>query len=224
MHAILSAHPEIYAIPSETTAFCPTAYSQLEKPAAQSDINPTANFNLGPFFAKCFNGFIPPNRRRWCEKTPRNILFFKKILEYFGENVRLIHAVRDGRDVILSHHPSDPEKFWIEPERWVAEVEAGVKFLNHPQVFTLRYEDLIFHFEEKIREICAFIGIPVCNEILNWHQHATFRTDPAWTKEVDSLHSQSIGRWKTTKRKNRVENLLSNPEAIRLIKALNYEV
>lgn len=224
LHSILSSHPDVYAIPSETCFFCPSAYGELEKPSPLEEIDTNANFNLDPFFVRCFDGFLQPNRKRWCEKTPRNVLFFGKILEFFGEDIRLIHAVRDGRDVVLSHHPSDPEKFWVEPERWITEVRAGVKFLNHPQVFTLRYEDLVFSFEKKITELCAFTGLPICSEILNWHDHATYRFDPAWTKEVDSLHSQSIGRWKGTEKKERVSKINENPEALNLLKVLGYEV
>ncbi|MHA1758745.1 MAG: sulfotransferase family protein [Promethearchaeota archaeon] len=229
LHSILSSHPKIYAIPSETTVFCPTAYGHLQKPLDISKINFNAPFDMKSFYGKCFNQKIPWHCNRWCEKTPRNVLFFKRILEYFGKHIKLINIVRDGRDVILSTHPSNPQKFWINPERWINDVAAGLKFINHPQVFTLRYEDLVLNSKKTIKEMCEFLDINSCQEILDWHKYATYRKDPSLIGEINKLHPESINKWKKPEWKNprnqeRIANFMKNPQAIKLLQKFGYEI
>ena len=78
-------------------------------------------------------------------------MFFGKVLEEFRERVKIIHIVRDGRDVVLSRHPVDTARHWISPSRWVEDVSAGLSFEGHPQVLTIRYEDLVKEYDITIR-------------------------------------------------------------------------
>ena len=114
--SILSAHPRIYVIPEETTTFCPGAYSE------HVDLN--AEFDTRKFYLKYFSkyNFL---FARWCEKTPKNVLFFDRILKHFKNRVKLIHMVRDGRDVIFSRHPRNPHEYWVSGKRWIDDVSRS---------------------------------------------------------------------------------------------------
>lgn len=93
-------HPKFYCFPFETFNFCPGAYQgNLDREIVINDIY----------------SFIPANSipkilfgryHRYCEKSPKNVLYIEKLLEAFRGEEKVIHVVRDGRDVITSEHPS----------------------------------------------------------------------------------------------------------------------
>jgi hypothetical protein len=134
--SLLSAHPDIYAIPDETAAFCPTAYYEEEDLQAAFNIERAYSFLMDPN--------VPLERySRWCEKSPKNVLFAERLLDYFGDRTRFINVVRDGRDVVTSRHPSDPDEYFVQPEEWVRDVAAGRRIEDDPRVITVRYEEFI---------------------------------------------------------------------------------
>lgn len=167
---------------------------------------------------------IPKRVRRWCEKSPSNILEFENIDTYFKGNFRFIQIVRDGRDVILSGHPRDKDRFWVDPERWIRDVSAGLQFSSHPNMHTIRYEDLITQYETTIEGICQFLDIPVTPQILNWHQHAKVRRNKALFTEIAQLSDRSIGKWKKPEHRERAGQLTSVPEARELLQTYRYSV
>jgi len=212
--SILSAHPRIFAIPFETQAFCPTAYT--------NKLDMSAPFEVKEISEYLSNAEVPNAAWRWCEKTPKNILFFGRILEYFGRDVRLINIVRDGRDVILSQHPNNPDRFYVPIDRWVDEVKAGMPFGSHPQVHVVYYEDLVNQPEKSIADICDFLDEDVDPAILDWHVHATVRKHSAWKGEVEQLHRGSLKKWESSEYRQRLADLLSDVEAVRLLKYYGY--
>jgi len=212
--SMLSAHPEIYAIPKETGAFCPTAYS--EKPDLNAPFNKTTYF-YGKYFDE-----IPDSCNRWCEKTPKNVQFFGRLLDYFEGNVRLIHLIRDGRDVVTSRHPTLPNQFWVSPERWVCEVKMGLEVEGTPQLISVKYEELVLDYEKTMGRICKFLDMEFGHRIRNWHEFTTVRKNRAWSGEVKPAFSKSIGKWKRPEFKERVSEFMENPEACNLLKELGY--
>jgi len=216
--SILSSHPSILVIPHETYTFCPTGYTDKPDINRQFEIQKIYDY-ISDFFA--FNG-IKTSHRRWSEKSPKNILFFGKILEYLQNNVRLINMIRDGRDVVTSIHKGDITRSWVSPERWVNDVREGLKYDNSPLVLTVRYEDLVMDFNKTIRKICGFIGEECNGSILNWHKNITCRLHSAWKGEVEELHSRSIGRWRDPKYRAVIDNFMRHPETEELLKHYRY--
>lgn len=212
--SVLSAHPEIFAIPVETLAFCPTGYRP------EPDLE--APFQLRRIRRQQLLQEIPSRSRRWCEKTPRNVLYFRRILDHFGGKVRLIHLVRDGRDVVTSRHPTDPGRTWVSPRRWIDDVAAGRDLEEHPAVLTLRYEDLVHRFEDTATELCQFLGEPLAPELLAWHEHATVRTNVAWSGGVKPLHRDSVARWRRPEWSEVVDELVDDPLARELLDHYGY--
>ena len=207
--SILSACRNIFCIPEEVWAFYDT--EQLSE--------------FDYYVRKLLWPKIPAGTeakyQRWCEKTPRNVLAFRNIIEYFGQDARLIHIVRDGRDVITSRHPHAPDKYWVPDWMWLWYVTEGLRFADHPQVLTLRYEDLVTNFEPTIRSLCDFIG-EVCTEnIMNWFDNTLIRKHSAWFEPVGPLSDKSIGRG--LERSNEViSEFLKNKEAVTLLTKLGY--
>ncbi len=211
--SIISSHPEVFACPEELRLFdkvetdqngrsIPQRWYRLHRTLLLKKIKSTAN--------------------RWCEKSPTNILKLKDIESYHQAKFKFLNIVRDGRDVILSKHPTAPGQYWVDPERWIRDVGAGYEAREHPNVMTVRYEDLILDFEPQIKNICEFLDIPVCDEILNWHDHADVRTNRAYHGKVQNIFADSIGKWKKEEHIERAKVLTKEPEAEKLLQFYGY--
>ncbi len=212
--SVLSAHPRICAIPQETYAFCVSAY--------ESSPSTEPKLHIEKFYKGLEQSDIPPGFNRWCEKAPKNVLFFGPILDAFGEDVRLIHVVRDGRDVITSKHPQNPNSFWVTPERWITDVSAGLEYEEHEQVYTLRYEDLVLDYEATIRKVIGFIGGDFDDHMLDWHKYAVVRQNVAWEGEVKDMYGSSIGRWKDPQYADLIEQFTSDANVATLLERMGY--
>ena len=210
--SILSSHEDIFACPGETGAFDVLKEKDGELYLSRVD----------RLYRCILTHRIPAGAKRWCEKTPVNIKRIPQIDRYFEGNFRLIQIVRDGRDVILSRHPLKADEYWVSPERWVNDVSIGLEFSDHPNVHTIRYEDLINQFDETIKGICSFLNIPLSDRILNWHEHARFRWSPALFTDIGKLSNKSIGKWKNEEHTERVKELTSIPAAMELLEKYAY--
>lgn len=217
--SILSCHPKILTIEKETGAFCPGAYVTT---GYNPDPDLDATFDLSLIYQYLNEIEIPPEFKRWCEKKPRNVLYIKRILNLFRENVHFIHMVRDGRDVIVSRHPSDPSVYWVDVHRWVQDVSAGYKYKDHPQVLTIRYEDLVRNYEQVVEQICEFIEVEFVGEFLEYPKSARKTRDSAWFREAQPIRSQSIGKWENPEYAGRIASLYAEPQAVKLLNSFGY--
>ena len=164
-----------------------------------------------------------PDGKRMCEKSPSNIRYFDKINEYYHGEVKLIQIVRDGRDVVLSRHPKNPSQGWVKPERWIMDIRYGLKFRDLPNVDTIKYEDLVLHYEVEIRQLCAFLELPVREELLDWHSNSRIRKADSLHGAISKLSESSIGKWKPyAAQAGAVKEMLDREEAQNLLSMLGY--
>ncbi|MCH2126152.1 MAG: sulfotransferase [Pirellulaceae bacterium] len=212
--SILSSHKEICAIPYETQVLCPTAYGP--------DFRSKTPLSLSSIDSHLERHLQGRRYRYWCEKTPKNVWFFKRILTELTKRVKIIHIVRDGRDVIVSRHPQKPNDFWVSAERWIQDVTYGHEIAGHPRVLTIRYEDLVSHFEETVNTLFKFLGLEVSVEVLDFPNHATVRKNDAWPDGVGPIHQRSIGKWKSPEFVGRVEGFLQRERAVTLLRHYHY--
>lgn len=168
--SILSAHPEIFCCREELGLFERLREGKRGKEPLRLD----------RLYLSFLRYPIHKSQRRWCEKTPRNVRRFAQIDAYHRGRFQFIHMIRDGRDVVLSKHPDDPERHWVDPERWVVDAAAGREIANDPRVLTVMYEQLITDFEKEIRRICAFLNLAPAKEIIEWHTYAEVRQNRAF--------------------------------------------
>ncbi|MBU0711739.1 sulfotransferase [bacterium] len=210
--SILDAHPNIYGIQNQTYAF-----------AGWND-NSQAN-RLDRLYREFIFNKIPENKKRWCEKTPKNIKFFDKILALYGENVKLIHVVRDGRDVVTSKHPKhSPDQYWVSVRRWINDVNLGLTFADKPNVYTIKYEDIINNYDVEIQKLLSFLGEDMVPEVRDWFNHTTVKKSIHWANPVQKLHSKAIGKWLKPEHRRRYAEFMENSEAVALMKTLGYEL
>jgi len=149
-----------------------------------------------------------------CEQTPWYIYYVPEILHLFP-GARIIHMVRDPRDVLLSQKKKwrrflrirgkDAMKrtlrnWWnYHPVKtsglWNAAVREGLRHAGNGRVYTLRYEDVLNQPEKEIAALCRFLGlsfhsslldVPVINSSLLLHVPGKKGVDPDRT-----------GHWRT---------------------------
>jgi hypothetical protein len=212
--SVLSAHPHIFACPKETGLLCPSGYDD------------PPNFDCPPRYTEFYRHLlaypIPDSCRRWCEKTPKNIHYFSQYLRDFEGAVRMIHLVRDGRDVITSRHPTEPEREWTTPQRWVLDVSAGHAMEKDPHVLTIRYEDMVTDLSAVSRRMGDFLDEDFGRINDAWVDQAKVRKARAWGAEVTPIHGKSVGKWKDPKFAPLVEELMSLPQATELLRHYGY--
>ena len=210
--AILDAHSNIFGIPIEIGQF--TEWDMVDGKLLPRRMDRLNRYIIGHK--------IPETCTRWCEKTPKNVLHYKKILNYCRGKIKIINLVRDGRDVLLSRHPEDPHKYWVPINRWVNDIKLGLEVKNLPQIHTLRYEDLIADYNNAITGICNFLNEKVTDQILNWFEHTKVRKNTAWFQPARQMYTQSIGKWKKKEFESRVKEIMDHPEVPVLLKQLEY--
>ena len=148
-----------------------------------------------------------------CEQTPKNVYYIQEILDYFP-NAKVIHMVRDVRDVILSqkrkwrrrflgaikiplseairsyfnYHPITTSKVWSSA------VSHGNMFEDNPRVFKIRFEDILKNPEDKIIETCNFLGIEFNKKMVDI---SNIGSSNSIDKDNDlGLDASKIGKWK----------------------------
>ena len=169
----------------------------------------------------------------FAEKCPRSVVRVPFLRAVFPE-AKLIHLVRDGRDVACSMLPGLGGDEWrhLKPanwkhlmatdcgvmrcaKAWAAIMDTALADLANVPHFALRYEDLVQSPESKAEEIFRFLELPMspsvfafCKKIQNQtagSYHA--HKQVKWFRED---HEARIGRWR--------ENL--SPEEARMMEEL----
>jgi len=211
--SVLSAHPAIIAIPTETSIY------GSKRPFKSAWLNYWNNWRK--ILGHVIKYPISKTAKRWCEKTPRNICFLEQTFKEFGTKVKVIQIVRDGRDVVSSTHPGS-NQLHSSVDRWIHDVSMGIRFIEHPQVCTIRYEDLIASFESTIKKVLDFIGEDFTVEIKNYHQYANVKKHEAFVgSKVAPIYQGSIGKWKNNSIPE-VDMLMQEEDAKSLLRFYNY--
>ena len=99
---------------------------------------------------------------RWGEKTPRHVLYLNEIKQVFPE-AKIIHLVRDGRDVACSYYRVyfGPKRIDKIAETWCQYLNAadGFKRKSRPEDFLeIKYEEIVEDPNRMIKTICDFLG------------------------------------------------------------------
>jgi protein-tyrosine sulfotransferase len=106
---------------------------------------------------------------RWGDKTPLNVYVLKRLHNVFPK-AQFIHIVRDGGDVVASYleagiYQSAEEAAW----RWRRAVGLCRRFgkANARSYLEVRYEDLVTEPRHTVSRICAFLGTPFDERMLD---------------------------------------------------------
>lgn len=211
--SILGAHSSIYAIPHESRLFTRWREGEDGKKIPR-------DWRRFIWYLLIYK--VPEAAERYCEKTPMNILHLEKIFNYLGTETRFIQLIRDGRDVVTSRHPRDPQAYWVPVERWVRDVKAGLPWRDHPSVYTLSYEDLVSNTEKHIRNLCEFLDEPLTEKLLTWDKSTNIKKSGAWHEGLQKTHANSVRKWERPEHEARMKEFMANAEAVELLHKLGY--
>ena len=151
-------------------------------------------------------------------KLPKNVNFLPLILKEMGDDLKIIHIIRDGRDVCTSLHPTTTG-YHVPIVRWVNDVKDGLKYRDHKNVFILKYESLIDDFDNSLKTILDFLGEPF-EDLKNFHNQSRIVKHFAWFEKIRPISNKSIARWANPEHKERIKEFNSNNDAKKLLKEL----
>jgi hypothetical protein len=75
-------------------------------------------------------------------KMPQNLLVIQPLLRVMP-NLYVIYMLRDPRDMIVSKHGMDKDRYWASLTYWKTYTPYGLRLQPHPRFITIRYEDLV---------------------------------------------------------------------------------
>jgi tetratricopeptide (TPR) repeat protein len=147
--------------------------------------------------------------QRLVDKNPLNLMRLPVIRRIFP-NARIILAIRDPRDVLLScymQHFRAPDFALLC--RSLETLAAGYRrtfdfwyeqsSLLRPAVREIRYETFVADFERQTRELLDFLEVPWDAATLRPGDRARAKgyiSTPSYAQVVKPVNSQSVGRWK----------------------------
>jgi hypothetical protein len=140
-----------------------------------------------------------PRRRAavYLAKAPRDMLIIERYLRWM-RNLNVLCLMRDPRDVVVSRHRMDPERYWASLRYWKTYLPRWRRLSGMPRFLTVRYEDLVREPDEVQDRIAA--NLPFLEPTARFSEfHA--RAEPG-AKAVQALGSvrpvtaQSIGNWR----------------------------
>ena len=118
-------------------------------------------------------------KTRWGDKTPGYVMHLELLHKLWPE-ARIIHMIRDPRDVvpsILSYWEVGPqtnnplEVIWYWKKQVATGMREGPKYFGD-RYLEVRFEDFVAHPEEKLQEVCGHIGAAYEPEMLAYYQTA----------------------------------------------------
>ena len=154
----------------------------------------------------------PRNGRLLVDKLPLYTLFLPVIHRLFPE-ARVIFAVRDPRDVVLScfMHPfglNEAMRHFLTLEGsagfYAEAMDMGLRSLDHlgSRARLLRYEALVDDLESAARGLCAFLALPWDAAMLQFHDTARKRriNTPSYHQVVQPVYRSALERWRRYQR------------------------
>jgi hypothetical protein len=151
----------------------------------------------------------PIGGRVHLDKNPAYNLTIPLALRVFPE-MRLIVALRDPRDVVLSCYlrylplnAVSVQFLDIErtAERYALDMSAWLKFRNLIDVpwCEIRYEDTVANVESQARRALDTLSLAWDNQVLNYRERLLGKkqvTSPTYEAVAQPVYTKAIGRWK----------------------------
>ena len=137
------------------------------------------------------------------EKTPDHLEFAKTILDLYPD-AKIIHVIRDPRDVALSFKriPWGSNYVFSNARLWNRYMDIPKKqnlISNSGSYLELIYEDLVTNSKEMIKVICSFIHEEPEDGMHKFYQSSERyieKNEPWKNKCLQPLTSSYIGKWK----------------------------
>ncbi len=148
------------------------------------------------FFAELLQFYARDHGKRvGGEKTPQHALVARQLLEWYPD-ARLIHLIRDPRDVVasLKRMPWGSGSRLGDARTWSACVDGAQACAADPRFLLVRYETLIAEPEPELTRICAFLGEPFVAGML---EGSARKSDRWWFDRAQgAVEKTRVERWR----------------------------
>jgi hypothetical protein len=146
-------------------------------------------------------------RARWVEKTPSHVFHLAEVARGFSD-ARVIHLVRDGRDVALSKRKlgwtgvrgaAPLAQLVFAAKTWEAAVREGRRGGEAlgDRYLECRYEDLVGDPDAVLERLSAFLGIPLEREALEQSGvGALGRNNTVYGDKSGGISGRAVARWR----------------------------
>ena len=138
----------------------------------------------------------------WGEKTPSHIDFVGPILEHFPD-IKLVHIVRDPRDVCLSMIRArfGPKNYFAAATAWskyLSKVTALKKRYTKAKFIEIRYEKLLASPETVLKDLCTRLGVDYAGAMLQFYDNEhPYNTDKTNLENLRRpLMIDNSGQWR----------------------------
>jgi hypothetical protein len=179
LQRIVTSHPEIAAVPSETALFSQGIAPLFERFHHGSRSTP----RVGSLYSErealldatrdlCDVGLrshAQPDSRYLAERTADHVRHVDLIAEVYPDG-RVLHIIRDGRDVSTSllNQPWGPDGIVEAAEEWASCVRAARRArLGQDRYMEVRYEDLAAEPERNVRSVFEWLGVSTSRDVVD---------------------------------------------------------
>lgn len=204
---VLASHPDIFG--ADERPEIPVLVGAL---GGRNDTYPEALRSLDardtkPLIDQTLEAYkaLAPGAGRVVDKLPFNFSHVGLIAGLYP-GAHIIHCVRDLRDVFVScfftEFTDELQAFRTRSEHFAAYARCYIDLMAHwnallpGRIHTLRYEDMVAHFEDSARGLVAATGLDWHPDCLNYQAtQRTVRTPSRWQVR-QPIYATSIGRWR----------------------------
>jgi len=137
------------------------------------------------------------DKKLYGEKTPHHALEAELLCDLFPD-CRLIHLVRDPRDVVasLQRMPWGSSSISANARLWVRCVTTVERCSEKSNFLRVNYESLVSHPEPGLQRICTFLGTPYDENMLK--SRSDDDADRWWFEGARKpVSSSRIEKWRT---------------------------
>jgi len=133
---------------------------------------------------------------RFAEKTGSNAYCLQEFIKIFPE-CKIIHLVRDGRDVVCSLMKRGMTLFRAS-SHWMYNTSAAMACRDLPQYLEISYEDLVTHSTDVIKQVCDHIEVQFTPKMLERNPNELPQSGlQTWqSSPVGPITSDSVGQYK----------------------------
>ena len=218
LQRILTAHPDIVGMPSETYLFSGALAEVAERFQHANPGSPQTGklFMSRDGMLDAMRDFadrafaenlerLGPDARYLVERTPWHVYDVELIGDVYPD-ARIIHIIRDGRDVARSllSQPWGPERMEEAAKEWRSSVVAGRsagQALGPDRYVEVRYEALLESTEANVRGIYEWLGLDSSEDLMEQvlaEARSEFNVDPkapviASGKWRDAISASDLG-------------------------------
>jgi hypothetical protein len=142
-----------------------------------------------------------PGATRWGDKTPIHSLFLTELRAVFPD-LRVVHVIRDGRDVVASFQRIRDYTVPRAARQWLDYVGAAQAFgARHAASYLeIRYERLVSRPRETVDDVTAFLGLSTDPRMLRHHELGLRLGDVERLPHLQGverpIYTEAVGRWR----------------------------